>query len=256
MPRCILITAGPTHEPIDEVRYIANRSSGKMGIAIAEAARDAGWDVTLLLGPTPLCPPLVRGDDCAASAQAVAESPRPLPKGKKGGSASPLASRGSANSEINTIRFTTTEDLRTLLAEHFPQCDVLVMAAAVADYRPVKSAAGKIERGKERLTLQLEPTPDLVAECAKRKRPDQFIVGFALEETDKLRDRAIEKLKRKGLDAIVANPLETMGADTIGATIYLLQKGEVRDLRQTSSEKRQFARRLIEWLSSANRAGS
>jgi phosphopantothenoylcysteine decarboxylase/phosphopantothenate--cysteine ligase len=247
----MLITAGPTHEPIDEVRYIANRSSGKMGIAIAEAARHAGWDVTLLLGPTLLNPPLVRGD----------ETPPPLPRGGEGDQCgspkrwSVEESRTADAAKTRTIRFTTTEDLRSLLAEHFPKCDVLVMAAAVADYRPVKSAAGKIKRGDERLTLELEATPDLVAECAKRKRQDQFIVGFALEEPDKLRERAIEKLKRKGLDAIAANPLRTMDSEMTEARLFQIAGGQVTEPRAAAgaTTKKAFARWLIEWLGESDR---
>ena len=182
--RRILITAGPTHEPIDAVRYIANRSSGRLGIALAETAADAGWQVTLLLGPTP---------------------------------------RSTTHSAVRLRRFQSTADLETLLKDELPGCDVLVMAAAVADYRPrppaTPIAQTKLKRVQQNLTLELEPTPDLLAGCSARRKPGQYLVGFALEPRDRLMESARGKLARKGIDMIVANPLETMDADTIEATV-------------------------------------
>lgn len=209
MEKKILVTAGPTHEPIDAVRYLANRSSGAMGIAIAEAARDAGWDVTLLLGPV------------------TREAPRGM----------------------RAERFESTAELMGLLEAHFPACDVLVMAAAVADYRPKPGGGGKIERSAAGLTLELEPTPDLVAGCAARKRDDQMIVGFALEEPAKLAERARSKLARKGLEAIVANPLSTMGAEGIDATV-ITAAGRVESPGPMA--KPAFARWLVSWMGSAS----
>jgi len=177
----MLITAGPTHEPIDAVRYIANRSSGAMGAALTDAAMRAGWEVTLLLGP------------CAAK----------VPEG------------------MRMYRFTTAAELQALLEAHFPACDVLIMAAAVADYRPPLTGEPKRPRGREPWTLQLEPTPDLLAACAARKRREQVVIGFALEPAARLEHGAAEKLRRKNLDAIVANPLETMGSPTIDARLFL-----------------------------------
>ena len=182
--RRLLITAGPTHEPIDAVRYLANRSSGRLGIALAEAAAASGWIVTLLLGPT---------------------------------RASPTDTR------VTTHRFRTTADLDALLQEHLPRCDALVMAAAVADYRPRLTedpAQTKLRRTGETLTLELESTPDLLAGAVGRRRPGQLIVGFALEPRDQLDASARRKLERKGCDAIVANPLETMDAESIEASLY------------------------------------
>lgn len=190
----LLITAGPTHEPIDAVRYIGNRSSGRLGIALADAAArrermgngQAAWGrVTLLLGPTAVVP----------------SDPR-----------------------VCVHRFRSTADLGALLAEHAPGCDVLVMAAAVADYTvSVPPGSGehptKMRREKEPVTLTLVPTPDLLAGAAAKKRADQFFVGFALEPEERLIESAKEKLIRKGVDLIVANPLETMDAATIRATL-------------------------------------
>lgn len=206
----MLITAGPTHEPIDAVRYIANRSSGRLGIGLARAAQAAGWDATLLLGPVSL----------------------PAPDG------------------VQTVPFVSTADLHTLLAEHFPLCDVLIMAAAVADYRPARVAEGKLPRAADRLVLELEPTPDLVAGCVARKRPEQRILGFALEEPAGLAARAQEKLRRKGLDAIVANPLTTMGANAIVATVFTAAGEQITPPSGVALTKPEFARWLIDWLGS------
>jgi len=171
----LLLTAGPTYEPIDAVRFIGNRSSGKLGLALAGAAIEADHAVTLLLGP-------------------VGEAT--VPEG------------------ATVHRFETTEQLQALLSEHFPRCDALIMAAAVADFRPIAQEAGKLPRG-EGQTLELESTPDLVAELAESKRSDQRLIAFALETPDELEERAADKLERKGVDAIVANALQTMGSDRV-----------------------------------------
>jgi len=204
----MLVTAGPTYEPIDAVRYIANRSSGRMGIAIAEAARNAGWDVTLLLGPVCHAPP----------------------------------------AKVNVERFVSTEDLQRLLDDHFPSCDLLVMAAAVADYRPVHHSAQKLARETGKVTLQLESTPDLVAACANERKPHQRIIGFALEEPAQLDERAANKLRDKKLDAIVANSLDTMNSDRISGKIFTA-KGDVHAPPHTGSMgKQDFANWFVEWI--------
>ena len=203
----LLITAGPTHEPIDRVRYIANRSSGKLGIALARAGQDAGWKVTLLLGPVEAEPP----------------------------------------EGVAVHRFTTTADLEALLTEQFPGCDALIMAAAVADYRPPTVGAAKLARSSGPLKLELEPTPDLVAACASRKRREQVIIGFALEPAEQLEARAAQKLLGKGLDAIVANPIQTLSADTIDA-VWVLPDG--RRINPGEMSKDAFARWLIDQLKS------
>jgi phosphopantothenoylcysteine decarboxylase/phosphopantothenate--cysteine ligase len=191
LPR-ILITAGPTQEPLDPVRFISNRSSGKLGIALARAGMEAGCPVTLLL---------------AAGVHA------PLP-----------------GTGIDVRRFQTAADLQSLLVELWPEYDVLVMAAAVADYRPRHVRQGKLPRESSGiLRLELDPTPDLVDQAAQHRRADQRIIAFALEDPDKLVARAQEKLRRKGVDAIVANPLKTMDADTIHAT-WMTAAGECLEL--------------------------
>jgi phosphopantothenoylcysteine decarboxylase / phosphopantothenate---cysteine ligase len=195
-----LVTAGPTHEPIDAVRYIGNRSSGRMGLAIAAAARAAGHRVTLLLGPVPLSDQDVRA--AASPANSHPDSP-------------------SVVGSLEVVRFTTADDLRRHLHAYWPAADILLMAAAVADFRPVSPLPSrKLERGSD-LTLALSPVPDLLAELRERSRPGQRRVGFALEEPARLAERAKAKLDRKGLDAIVANPLETMDALGVAGEVYL-----------------------------------
>jgi len=182
-PIKLLITAGPTHEPIDDVRYIGNRSSGRLGVELAQASAARGWSTRLLLGPTYLEP----------------NAP-----------------------SVDLHRFRTTADLEALLHEHQPWCDVLVMAAAVADFRPCPNAApasGKLRRTGQNLNLELESTPDLLAGCSSRRRPGQTLIGFALEPRDTMIESARSKLVRKGIDAIIANPLETMESDRIEATL-------------------------------------
>ncbi len=215
----MLITAGPTREAIDAVRYIGNRSSGRLGVCLAEAARDAGWRVTLLLGPTALSPP----------------------------------------EGVRSVRFESTAELAALLERYFPRCDVLVMAAAVADYRPARAQRRKLPRRGGKLVLALTATPDLVAACAARKGSGQRIIGFALEEEAKLARRARAKLRRKGLDAIVANPLATMGAERIKAVVYTVDGRTVvpagggkqgRAIGRGLS-KAAFARWLVRWCGGA-----
>ena len=121
------------------------------------------------------------------------------------------------SSQVEVARFRTAADLEALLREHFPRADVLIMAAAVADYRP-RPVDGKLRR-REGLTLELEPTPDLLAACGRARRAGQMLIGFALEPREGLMESAREKVARKGLDMIVANPLETMDATEIDAAL-------------------------------------
>jgi len=206
----LLVTAGPTHEPIDEVRFIGNRSSGRLGTALVDEAAAQGWDVTLLLGPH-------------------AAEPN--------------------DTSVRVVRFQTTADLEALMAEHAPACDVLIMAAAVADYTPIlgqkpgQTPSGKIKRGKGDIILKLRSTPDLIAGEAKRKRDDQIFIAFALEPRDRLLESARAKLERKGVDAIVANPLETMDADSIEAAL-LTPEGAAGDTQGPIS-KTDFAGWLL-----------
>jgi len=210
----LLITAGPTREPIDAVRFISNRSSGRTGIAIAQAAVDAGHDVTLLLGPVMV--------------------PTTL------------------HDHMRIYRFGSSAELKQLLEAHFPDCDALVMAAAVADYRVAEVTDGKIKResdsGSDReLTLRLQPTPDLVAGLASTKRPDQKIIAFALENPAELEQRAVAKMQRKRVDAILANPLGTMEGENI-TPLWLTADGH-RESPGTMT-KDDFARWLVQRIES------
>ena len=205
----LLITAGPTREPIDAVRFISNRSSGRMGVALADAAAEAGHEVTLLLGPVLVMAQL--------------------------------------RDRVRVERFSSSDELQALLEQEFPGCDALVMAAAVADYKPLRTVEGKLQRegGPKELTLQLQPTPDLVAGVAKTKRAGQKVVAFALEEAAHLEGRAVEKMRRKGVDAIVANPLATMEA---GGVTPVLLTARGKRLAPGTLSKADFARWLVEQL--------
>ena len=230
----LLITAGPTHEPIDAVRYIANRSSGRVGVEIARAALRAGWEVTLALGPTPL----------VSRAEQLAEDIEP-----------PARDTPDPAHRFRLIRFRTTEELRSILADVSPNADALVMAAAVADYRPERSehTDGKIRRQRDGMTLRLEATPDLLAEVSARRRasPDSqpgLIVAFALEPADGLIEAAAAKLDRKGADLIVAIPLETMDAGSISAS--LLSAGGAEASTSGEVSKSEFGTWLVSELKS------
>ena len=204
-PPRLLVTAGPTHEPIDEVRYIANRSSGRMGLALAAAGSASGFPTTLLLGPTHLQP---------------------------------------FGTNLAVHRFRSAADLEALLTVLWPDHDVLIMAAAVSDYRPRHRAAGKLRRDAGGLTLELESTPDLVGGLAERSRPDQYRIGFALAARDVLDDVSREKLDAKHLDAIVANPLETMDAAEIEGVLIDRSGGRASPGGAVSKES--FAQWLVD----------
>ena len=168
----VLVTAGPTREPIDPVRFITNRSSGKMGYAIAEAARDMGAEVTLVTGPVSLTPP--------------------------------------AGARVLPVE--TTEDLLRVMQAEAPAQDIIIQAAAPADYRPVEVAAQKIKKkAGDPLTLVMAETPDVAKAVGQARRDDQFIAGFAAE-TEKVTEHALEKLDRKRLDMIIANDVTRPGA--------------------------------------------
>jgi phosphopantothenoylcysteine decarboxylase/phosphopantothenate--cysteine ligase len=196
----VLITAGPTREPIDAVRYIGNRSSGRMGAALTTAALAAGHRVTLILGPVSI----------------------PMP---------PQARR---------IDVETAAEMHQAVLAEFPNHDLLIMAAAVADYRPKVVRTDKTPRHGS-LTIECEATEDIVAHAGRIKRPDQRIVGFSLELRGNI-DRAREKLTRKNLDLIVYNPTETMNSESVEATL-LWRDGKTESL--SPSNKSEFADLLI-----------
>jgi phosphopantothenoylcysteine decarboxylase/phosphopantothenate--cysteine ligase len=169
--RRVLVSAGGTREPIDPVRFVGNRSSGRMGWAIAEAARRRGAEVTVLAANVDL----------------------------------------GRRSDIRYIDTPTAHDLHQAALAEFPRCDVLVMAAAVADFRPGSPLGGKIDKGAEqRLVLDLEPTTDILSDLAGRKGR-QVVVGFAAEHGPAGLERARAKRARKGLDLIVHNDVSIEG---------------------------------------------
>jgi len=159
----VLVTAGPTREAIDPVRFISNPSSGRMGYAIARAAKRRGAEVVLVSGPSHLNPP-----------------------------------RG-----VTFIKTTTAEEIAEATMRHYPQSTVVIMAAAVSDYRPRISHRKKVKKEEARINIELERTQDILKELGSRKR-GQFLVGFALE-TENMLANAKKKLKEKRLDMIVAN---------------------------------------------------
>lgn len=189
----VLITAGPTQEQIDPVRYISNYSSGKMGIALAEQCVRRGAAVTLVLGPT--------------------AEPVHL--------WSPLFEERDSH---KVIRVTSAIEMHHAANEAFPNADVAILCAAVADYAPAAVATEKIKREKTgAMELSLVPNPDIAAALGAQKREDQILVGFALETNDE-ETNALSKMERKNLDMIVLNSLQDSGAgfgyDTNKVTIY------------------------------------
>lgn len=176
--RRVVVTAGGTQEPIDPVRYIGNRSSGQMGYAIAARARDLGADVTLISGPTSLTPPAA----------------------------------------VTVVPVVTTLEMQAAVYAAVAQADMLVMNAAVADFRPARAAEHKIKKqGDAGLTIELIANPDIVGGLADRRTV--FKVGFAAE-TDSMLEQAQGKLERKGLDLIVANDaVSSIGQPTIALTL-------------------------------------
>jgi phosphopantothenoylcysteine decarboxylase/phosphopantothenate--cysteine ligase len=220
----LLITAGPTHEPIDAVRYLANRSSGRLGLALADAAAERGCPTTLLLGPA--CEPADTRSRSGNHAGAATADP------------------GQPPDSLRTVRrFRTAADLEALLMEEAPRCDALIMAAAVADYRPARPRPGKLPRTDQALAIALEPVPDLLAMATGLLRPGAVAVGFALEEDPLDHGRALAKMARKGCQAIVLNPLATMDSGAIDATI-LFADGRP-PIAPGPVSKADFARRLV-----------
>ncbi|AYQ31709.1 bifunctional phosphopantothenoylcysteine decarboxylase/phosphopantothenate--cysteine ligase CoaBC [Runella sp. SP2] len=168
----VLITAGPTQEPIDPVRYISNHSTGKMGYSIAQAFAFAGADVTLVSGPT---------------------------------------NQTLADSSINVIRVKSAQEMFEATAGQFPTADIIILSAAVADYTPAQPADRKIKKKETHFSIELTKTVDIAATLGRQKKSHQLMVGFALE-TDNEFNNALGKLASKNLDLIVLNSLNDKGA--------------------------------------------
>jgi phosphopantothenoylcysteine decarboxylase/phosphopantothenate--cysteine ligase len=178
----VLVSAGPTWEPIDAVRHLSNRSSGKMGYALARAAHERGAWVTLVSGPTGIAPP----------------------------------------PGVEFVPVGTAEEMFVALKKHFPTTALTLMTAAVSDFRPARPAKRKLHKGEGEASLPLRKNPDLIAMLAKGRKADQVICGFAAENRNELLSSGKEKLKRKELDALFANAVEDgFGGDTNGGVLLL-----------------------------------
>jgi phosphopantothenoylcysteine decarboxylase/phosphopantothenate--cysteine ligase len=204
----IIVTAGATAESIDQVRYLSNRSSGKLGTLIAQSAAIYGYETTLLVGPNCITP--------------------------------------TSHPRLSIVEFSSTRDLGSKLQEHWPSNNILIMAAAVSDFTPKGGQlTGKIRRS-EHLHLDLMPTDDLVQGIASKARDDQNIIAFALADSGSLEKIALEKMKRKGVDAIVANPIETMEAKNISVTVFCKDGRKLEPQQEIPKSK--FAKWIIENL--------
>lgn len=207
----VLISAGGTREHLDPVRFISNPSSGKMGIALAQAAVDRGAAVTLVHGP--IDPKLV------ASVYG-----------------------------LQSIPVTNAQQMQTAMLASFPTADVIIMAAAVADVKPAQCSQGKLPKSALPESLPLEPVPDIVAQLADRKQPHQTLIGFAAQTGD-IVTPAIGKLQRKKLDAIVANPVDRpdtgIGSDR-NQGIFLHKSGNQQRIPPCS--KLELAHQLFDWI--------
>ena len=167
-----LVTAGPTHENIDPVRYIGNRSSGKMGSVIAEELAEKGATVTLVMGPSSI---------------------------------------KSNHPNVNQINVTTADEMYEVVSQHFSESDISVFSAAVSDYKPKVVYKEKVKKLDDNWTVELEKNKDILMEMSLSKRENQFVVGFALE-TENEQENAINKLKKKKLDLIILNSTKDSGA--------------------------------------------
>ena len=209
----ILITAGGTREYIDPVRFISNASSGRMGYTLTRAALKAGHEVTLITAPTTLKPP--------------------------------------AGAKVVPVQ--TAAEMFKAVRKHFPECDCLIMAAAVSDYTPVRPSKTKLKKRSGKLTLELKPTPDILKWAGKQGRvgrahhKPKVIVGFALEDRD-LRANAERKMREKHLDMIIANTPGAIGAEA--STLHVKFPGsdwiEIDPMRKAQSARHII--RLIETL--------
>ena len=207
--RSVVVTAGPTLEAIDPVRFISNRSSGKMGYALAAAARDAGADVTLITGPTAIVPP----------------------------------------AGVRTFPVESADDMKDAILAHLPRADVVIMAAAVADYRPIERATKKMKKkdlGNE-MKLRLVENPDLLSAIVAKRRPGTIVIGFKAETGDATAE-AGRMLRDKKLDLVVANdiadPRSSFGSDDDEVAFVSADGVE----RLPLLKKTEVARRLIEKL--------
>jgi phosphopantothenoylcysteine decarboxylase/phosphopantothenate--cysteine ligase len=202
----ILVTAGPTREYIDPVRFISNSSTGQMGYAVAQAAKMRGHKVTLISGPVTL----------------------EAPKG------------------VKLIPVMTADEMYHSALKIFPQVDVVVMAAAVGDYKPKVKSRYKIKKGSDETAIRLElvPNPDIIAQLGRRKKDHQLLVGFALEDRAG-HDHALLKFSRKNLDLIVLNSPTAMGSSTNNVQVYTR---EYEWQRWPETTKKSLGVRLVKFI--------
>lgn len=205
----IMVTAGPTYEAIDPVRFIGNYSSGKMGFAVAEALADRGAQVDLIAGPVPIT------------------------------TAHPL---------INRINVTSAVEMLAVCEKYFPLCNAAIMSAAVSDYKPEQANALKIKRSGEPLVLNLVPNPDIAREMGQIKQKGQILAGFALETNNEAAN-ALKKLRAKNLDFIVLNSLAVKGAGFMSDTNQIsIISSENKTAHYPLKSKTEVARDIVDYL--------
>lgn len=194
----ILVTAGPTQEPIDPVRYLTNHSSGKMGYAIAKVCSMRGADVTLVSGKTAIKSPLF----------------------------------------VDVVPVTTARDMYEAVTSRFDQQDIVIKAAAVADYRPKTISDQKVKKADGELSIEMERTDDILKYLGEHKREDQFLCGFSME-TEHMLENSRKKLEKKNLDMVVANNVKVEGAGFAGDTniVTLITKDDETQLPLLSKEE-------------------
>jgi phosphopantothenoylcysteine decarboxylase/phosphopantothenate--cysteine ligase len=208
----ILLTAGPTRAYLDDVRYLTNASSGRMAKALAAAALARGHQVTIVSGPVQIAYPR----------------------------------------KARVIPVVTTAEMLAAAVAELPQCDGVIAAAAPCDFEPVRRSAGKIPRTGAGLTLQLGPTTDVIATLARRQRPGQWFVAFALEPGADPR-RAFEKITAKRCDLIVVNDVTALEADATAVAVYDSRHAHVGSKRASKRAVAGWLVRLIEALLVAKR---
>jgi phosphopantothenoylcysteine decarboxylase/phosphopantothenate--cysteine ligase len=211
----VLVTAGGTREPIDAVRYVGNRSSGRMGFALADEAAALGAAVTVI-----------------AANVALPRTPG-----------------------VRYVEVTTAAELQTACEAQLASADVLLMAAAVADFRPPHAAEAKLKKDEhEELVLALERTPDILSGLAAHRRPDQVLVGFAAEHGERALQYGREKLARKGLDAVVVNDIARadIGFESAENEVTIVTAGGERHVPRAS--KAEIARVILDVVGDLRRA--
>ncbi|MCU0384015.1 MAG: bifunctional phosphopantothenoylcysteine decarboxylase/phosphopantothenate--cysteine ligase CoaBC [Cyclobacteriaceae bacterium] len=211
----VLLTAGPTYEAIDPVRFIGNHSSGKMGFALAETLASQGAQVTLVSGPTHL---------------------------------------QSTHKNIRLIKVQNAEEMAATCLTEFTTCNLAILAAAVADYKPLYKAEQKIKKKDENLSIELTKTQDIAATLGKQKKNNQLLIGFALE-TEQEESNALKKLESKNFDMIVLNSLQHKGAgfghDTNQISIYLRDKTKIDfQLKNKTEVARDIVNTIVDHLMS------